>query len=386
MLKDRWRAWRNSLLMSPRFQRWAASWPILRTIARHEAAALFDIVAGFVYTQVLLGCVRLGVLEQLRAGPCDERTLITRLQDGATAQALAHPLSSEALVTLLRAAASLDLIERSSSAAGEAAPVWALGARGATLLGLPGVLAMIEHHAVLYRDLADPLGMLAAPRGETALARYWPYARAPDPHRVESDATQAYTALMAASQGLVAEEILDAYDVRRHRVILDVGGGNGRFLTAVAARTATARLVLFDLPGVAAQAEANVRAQGLDGRATVVAGDFARDALPHGADLLTFVRVLHDHDDPLVMRVLTAAYEALEPGGTVLVAEPMADTAGARRMGEAYFGLYLWAMGSGRPRTAGELQSLLRDAGFVEVQEHPTRIPLQTRVWTARRG
>ena len=42
----------------------------------------------------------------------------------------------------------------------------------------------------------------------------------------------------------------------------------------------------------------------------------------------------------------------------------MADTRGAEPVG-AYFGFYLLAMGSGRPRRAGELLAhLLREAGF----------------------
>ena len=44
---------------------------------------------------------------------------------------------------------------------------------------------------------------------------------------------------------------------------------------------------------------------------------------------------------------------ALPPGGTLLLAEPMAGTPGAEPVGDAYFGFYLLAMGSGRPAHAG---------------------------------
>ncbi len=37
---------------------------------------------------------------------------------------------------------------------------------------------------------------------------------------------------MAASQPLVADEILDAYPFARHRCLLDVGGGDGSFLAS----------------------------------------------------------------------------------------------------------------------------------------------------------
>ena len=83
-------------------------------------------------------------------------------------------------------------------------------------------------------------------------------------------------------------------------------------------------------------------------------------------------------------RLLAAARQALAPGGTLLVAEPMADTPGAERMGAAYFGMYLWAMGSGRARSADELGTLLRQAGFAHVHERPTAVPLQTRVLVAQ--
>jgi demethylspheroidene O-methyltransferase len=69
--------------------------------------------------------------------------------------------------------------------------------------------------------------------------------------------------------------------------------------------------------------------------------------------------------------------EALAPGGSLLLAEPMAGSAGAEPMGAAYFGMYLLAMGSGRPRTSARLAELMRGAGFDDVRLLPSRIPLQ---------
>jgi demethylspheroidene O-methyltransferase len=61
----------------------------------------------------------------------------------------------------------------------------------------------------------------------------------------------------------------------------------------------------------------------------------------------------------------------------------MAGTAGAEASGDAYFGFYLMAMGSGRPRSWAELQAMLGDAGFAEARLLPTRTPLLTRVIAA---
>ena len=60
---------RDRLLASRRFQRWAAAFPLTRPIARRRARALFDLCAGFVYSQVLFACVRLKLFDALAAGP-----------------------------------------------------------------------------------------------------------------------------------------------------------------------------------------------------------------------------------------------------------------------------------------------------------------------------
>ena len=169
-----------------------------------------------------------------------------------------------------------------------------------------------------------------------------------------------------------------------HRRLLDLGGGSGAFVTAVAARWPDLELRVFDLPPVAEQARARFERDGLAPRAQAVGGDLFRDALPTGADLMSLVRIVHDHDDGPAQAILNAARRALEPNGTLILAEPMSDTRGAEPMGEAYFGFYLLAMGSGRPRTSGELTAMLHQAGFGKVREVATRRPMQTRLLVAR--
>jgi demethylspheroidene O-methyltransferase len=183
---------------------------------------------------------------------------------------------------------------------------------------------------------------------------------------------------MAATQPMIANEILDAYDVSRHQVILDIGGGDGSFLRQVARKAPAARLQLFDLPEVAAEADRKFGQAGLQSRATVFSGDFTRDKLPAGANLVTLVRVLHDHDDARVLNLLRAIHAVLPRGGVLLVAEPFAGTPGAQPVGAAYFGFYLLAMGSGRARRAAEITELLRQAGFLRVRHIETSQPMLT--------
>jgi demethylspheroidene O-methyltransferase len=368
-LRDRWAAWRNRLLANPRFQRWAARFPLTRPIARRRAQGLFDLCAGFVYAQVLFACVRLRLFELLDSdGPLTVAELAPRLS---------MPL--DGTERLLRAARALGLVE----ARGQGR--YGLGPQGAVVLGNPGIAAMVEHHAMLYADLADPLALLRDQRGDTELGRYWPYANTEDPEALTADRVAAYSGLMAESQPMVAAEVVDAYPLHRHRRLLDVGGGDGVFLRAVAAAAPDLNLMLFDLPAVAERARSQFEAAGLGKRVAVHGGDFFADPLPQGADLISLVRILHDHDDARVLRLLGQVRAALPPGGVVLVAEPMAETPGAETVGDAYFGLYLKAMGRGRPRTPDENAALLRQAGFEAVRQRRTSRPFLTCVIQARR-
>jgi demethylspheroidene O-methyltransferase len=367
--RERWLAWRNKRLADPGFQRAAAKFWLTRGIARRRARELFDLCAGFVYSQVLYACVRGGVLEALRDGPLSAADVGARVD-----------LPAEAARTLLDAAATLKLVGARRDGRYE------LDVHGATVLGAPAVIAMIEHHAVLYADLADPLALLRGERRPTALQQYWAYAATDAPRRLEPGAVAAYTELMSRSQPLVAHDVLDVYSLRAHRRVLDVGGGDGTFLCALAARAPHVHVTLFDLPPVAAKARERFLAAGLAARAEAVGGDFRADPLPAGADLVTFVRVLHDHDDATVLTLLRAARRALAPGGRLLIAEPMAGAPGAEPMGGAYFGLYLFAMGQGRPRTPAELSELARQAGFAALRSVPTPQPLQTQVLVSSPG
>jgi len=362
-------SWRDSLIRlrtrvisNPRFQRWAAASPLTRFIARRRARALFDLCAGFVYSQVLAAFVQLKLCDHLADGPRSLETL-ARLTD----------LTPEAATRLLRAAASLGLVRLM---AGER---YALDDLGASMIGNPSVAAFIAHHALLYDDLRDPVALLRG-QTQTRLSQFWPYAGDRPQTASEAEAPPegyaGYSALMAQSQALVAQDILEAWPMARHRRLLDVGGGEGVFIAEAAASAPDLQLQLFDLPPVAARAQDALARRGLTNRVDCIGGSFLRDPLPRGADIISLVRIVHDHDDESALALLRAIHAALPSGGTLLIAEPMAGTPGAEPIGDAYFGFYLLAMGRGRARRPEELKQLLEAAGFTQTRVLSTRRPL----------
>jgi demethylspheroidene O-methyltransferase len=359
-LADRLYQRRDKILSSPEFQRWATNFPLTRFIARARARALFDLSAGFVYSQVLASCVRLGLFAHLAQAPQTAVQLAPKLN-----------LTLDATERLLRAATALKLTRaRSKGRVG-------LGTLGAALQGNAGVSALIAHHDLLYADLADPVALLRNRGGATHLGGYWPYAGGAE---IGAQDVARYSALMAASNAMIADQVLNAYDVGRHETMLDVGGGEGAFLQAAAARAPGLHLSLFDLPPVAARATQRLEAAGL--RADCHGGSFFTDALPRGADLVCLIRVVHDHDDDAVMILLRAVRAVLPPGGVLLLAEPMSGGSAAP-IADAYFGFYLLAMGSGRARSPATLGAMLEQAGFLRPRLYRTAAPMLTRLMVA---
>ncbi|MDZ7631688.1 MAG: methyltransferase [Gemmatimonadaceae bacterium] len=367
-LTDRIADWRNRMAASPGFQRWAGSFFLTRFIARRHARELFDLCSGFVYSQVLYAGVQLGLFGKLRNGP---------LTMAEIAVAVGLPL--EGTERLVNAASSLDLVEATSDGR------WRLTVNGASIAPSTGLEKLIEHNQLLYRDLLDPVAMLRDPkRSQTAIAAYFPYGEAGRPEDVDPEAAARYSDLMASTVPPLAEEVLDAYPIDRHKTLLDVGGGIGAFLTLMGERAPKLNLMLFDLPAVTVHARAKLELDGLASRTAVHAGNFQTDPLPTGADLITLVRVLLDHGDEVALTVLRRARAALEPGGTLLVVEPFSGIRGAERVGDAYFGWYLFAMGRGRARTIAQHQALLRAAGFSRTRLVPTRYPVHTGIIAAQ--
>lgn len=358
-LMDRLFQWRDRLLAHPRFQRAASGFFLTRPFANKHANALFDICAGFVYSQVLTACIRIDLFDSLREGP-------------QTSEALARQtnIPVDAMQRLLMAADSLGLVRKRSGGR------YGLGVLGAAVTGNPTIAAMVEHHAMLYEDLRDPLALLRGEIPETQLAGFLPYAAGENVKNVNKNSVSGYTALMAASQGMIAEDVLAAHDFSRHRHLLDIGGGDGSFLIAAAKNAPSLRLTLFDLPPVAEIAQQRIKDEGLENRATVAGGSFLADRLPEGADLITLIRVLFDHDDATVLKILQAARRAIRPEGVLAIAETISGLTGSAPVSDAYFNLYLLAMGKGRSRSFDELKALLTQAGFHRIKAKSTRRPL----------
>ena len=344
------------LALSPRVHAMIERIPGLRVKSRAEGQALFAMVSGFVQSQALFALVELRVLHRLAEGAASTAAL-----------ARATQVPEGRMAILLQAGAALKLVRASRG-------LWHLTPRGGAFLAVPGLEAMVRHHDVLYRDLADPVAFF---RGQTQpdLAGFWPYVfgagGAADPALAAR-----YSRLMSDSQGLVAADTLRLVELKGATHLMDIGGGTGAFLRAVAARYPEVRLTLFDLPAVVSGAAAMPQM-------TVHPGSFRDDPLPQGADVISLIRVLYDHADATVLSLLAKVRAALPPGGRLIISEPMSGGARPDPATDIYFAVYTLAMQTGRTRSAAELSAMLAASGFVAIRALPGPRPFVTSVVTA---
>lgn len=362
---ERWRGgWINRLVSQPGFQRWASNFPLTRGRARRDGAALFDVVQGFVKSQVLMALVELDVFRRLRAGP------MTAAQLGR-----ALDIPADRMQVLLQGGAALGLLKRKRNAR------FALARQGAALMGVPGLEAMIRHHRAFYRDLQDPVALLRGPE-RTELSEFWPYvfgARG----EIAPDVARTYSDLMAQSQRLVAQDTLRTASLTGVTRLLDIGGGTGAFLEEVGTAYPDLQMTLFDLPAVVPDAQDRFAKAGMADRVRIEAGSFREDPLPDGADAISLIRVLYDHADDTVGALLAKVYAALPAGGRLLISEPMGGGARPSPSGDIYFAFYTMAMQTGRARSSDEIAALCRAAGFENIQSPAPKRAYVTRVLTA---
>lgn len=167
-----------------------------------------------------------------------------------------------------------------------------------------------------WRAIADRLPEVL--RGELSNETFtWPPAT---PEQVRSFETS-----MAAGCPPIVESFLGAraeiFGSRPSPRWLDVGGGDGTLAIGVLDLVPGVTADIFNLPSTAELIGERARASGHEGRMRLVPGDFFEDELPGPYDVVSFVRVLHDWDEPKARVLLAKAARAVAPGGRLVICE-----------------------------------------------------------------
>lgn len=148
--------------------------------------------------------------------------------------------------------------------------------------------------------------------------------------------------------------------------VVDVGGGEGELVAAIAQAHPSLRGTVMDRADAAPGARSRLAARGLGRRVRFEVGDFF-NAVPAGADWYLLKSILHNWDDAAAARILACCAAAAPRGGGLLVVERLRPTrmrAGHRDDGVARADLNMLMGLGGRERSLAEYERLLLAAGF----------------------
>ena len=162
----------------------------------------------------------------------------------------------------------------------------------------------------------------------------------------------------------LAQAVARGVDLSGRRQLLDVAGGSGIYACSLVAHYPQLRATVFEKPPVDGIAARAIHNRGLSDKVKVVAGDMLAGALPADADVHLFSNVLHDWDEPVVRQLLSKSFEALAPGGLILIHDAFLNAAKDGPLHVAEYSVLLMHSSEGRCYSIREMQRYLEETGF----------------------
>jgi len=293
---------------------------------------------------------------------------------------------------VLAAAAELDVFNAAAESpvtVQELAVELGCDKRGITILldalASIGVLVKADANYALASDLV-PFLVDSSPQSVTAMLRHqancirrwarlpWvvqaggPAEAAPSIRGAEADHA-AFIEAMNVVSILVAEQLVREINPGGFGCVLDIGGASGTWTTSWMHAQPGTRAILFDLPDVIPMARERLDRSGLAERVELVAGDYNKDSLPRGADLVWVSAIIHQNSPSENQSLYGRIAEAIEPGGIVMIRDVvMEESRTAPPMGALFAVNMLGATAGGNTYTLSEIRDDLTSAGFTDVK------------------
>ncbi|WP_280441429.1 methyltransferase [Nocardia brasiliensis] len=270
-----------------------------------DAAAIKQLANAFCHAKLLLTAHEVGVFDWLATnGPADA--------DRIAAGTALHP---RGVGDLLRGLTLLGLLVE-DPAGYRNSPLVARTLVPGTPEYLGGFLRRADHMLYPTWGSLDAALRTGAPQAAGA---------GPDAFlRMLDDPKQRaqYLRMMDSASTPVAHRLAEVVDWSRYRTVADIGGCRGNLAGILLAHHPHLRATVFDLAPMGPELDAHLSAQGVADRASFVAGDFFADPLP-AADVLILGHVLHNWSSAERAKLVDKAFQAVRPGGALLVYDAM---------------------------------------------------------------
>jgi len=313
-----------------------------------------------------------GIFASLDKDPATIAQLAHRLDfDERAAGVLLRLLASLGLLSVrgdrfhLTSDAKIYLLKSSSFYWGEMMPV------GVNVWQRDTLLAKLRQ-----KGSADAAGPLGTPKvtGEGRAIDGWATGQ------ISIEKAREIAARMHSHSMAAAVAAARNYDFTGVQRILDVGGGSGCFMIAMAQAHPSLRCTVMELPTMCEVAQHYIREGDVADRVDTAAVDMFRQPWPRGYDAVFFSNIWHDWNFRTCKWLAERSFEILPAGGRIMLHEMLLNDGGAGPVTAAAFSMLMLLATQGQQFTFGELKDILESAGFkdVEARQHHTYYSIVT--------
>ncbi len=178
----------------------------------------------------------------------------------------------------------------------------------------------------------------------------------------------SFTAAMDCRGIYLGQTLATRLDLRGRTRLLDIGGGSGIYACSLVAHHPHLTATVFDQRPVDQIAAKLIAQRGFADRISVLAGDMFKDPLPGDCDVHLYSNVLHDWGVPEVRQLIANSFNALQPGGLLIIHDAFINADKTGPLPVAAYSALLMHSTQGKCYSTAEYKELLREAGFCEFQ------------------
>ncbi|HKI81173.1 MAG TPA: methyltransferase [Pseudodesulfovibrio sp.] len=205
-------------------------------------------------------------------------------------------------------------------------------------------------------------------------------------HDQGDEATRAYIMGMLYRGIPQAELLASEVPLSGHKRLLDVGGGPGIFSIIFCQRNAGLRADVFDLPQTLKITKEIIDNYGVEASVSTRTGDYLQDAFGSGYDVVLLSSMINQEGPEVIEQILHKSYDALEPGGLVLIQEQLLNDEKTGPLLATLIGInQLIHTPAGRAYSAREIADLAKKVGFEDMHARPLPDPSPFTLVTGRK-
>ncbi|MDQ5986372.1 MAG: 3-hydroxy-5-methyl-1-naphthoate 3-O-methyltransferase [Syntrophus sp. SKADARSKE-3] len=307
--------------------------------------AILKLARQFMESRILLSAAEMNIFTLIAEKP-------------STAKDLAGTLKADlrALTIFLDALAAMGLLSKNESlyaTAPEAAPFL-------TDKSPQSVLPMVLHAAHLWESWSG-LTHIVKGSGLTGV----PVSSASDAGEMRAFIGAMHVVAMPLAQKIAAAVLQHGPSGN----LIDVGGASGTYTIAFLNAAPEMKATLFDRPAVIEIARGRLADAGMLDRVRLVSGDFYKDELPGGHDLVLLSAIIHQNSPVENVKLFRKVLRAMVPGGRLVIRDHVMEPSRTEPADGAIFAVNMLVnTPGGSTYTFDEINHWLEEAGFTGIR------------------